>query len=217
MIPELADALHVDLETRSSVALRQAGPHVCENDYPGEEALQDFLKSRKYLDCRIAKIPGKPITVAEPEEWREIAGWPGYLVSSLGRVRGPRGWVLSTPLRTGYPSVSLRRHKKEYVHILVLEAFVGPRPSKEFDADHKDHNRTNCTLTNLRWRSSTANRRDHNALFGEAHPCAKLDEDSVKYIRRSDKTYRELAEMFGCSSEMSIWNAKHGKTWAHVP
>lgn len=78
----------------------------------------------------------------QTEEWRDIPGYRAYQVSSLGRVRSlPRvlsdgrraGGVILKPSidAKGYHRVSLRsngRSKTIRVHVLVAEAFLGPRP-----------------------------------------------------------------------------------------
>lgn len=79
----------------------------------------------------------------EAEEWRDIPGWLAYQVSSHGRVRSvPRalpdgrrsgGRILAQSAdRKGYALVSLSgdgRSRTVRVHVLVAEAFLGPRPA----------------------------------------------------------------------------------------
>lgn len=106
----------------------------------------------------------------EREEWRPVPGYEGYYeVSSLGRVRSldrevshptvgivrRKGKVLAqNPLNEdGYLGIGLNRDgikKKRAVHLLVLEAFTGPRPKGE-QACHNDGNNTNNRVENLRW------------------------------------------------------------------
>ena len=53
------------------------------------------------------------------------------------------------------------RRVKRRVHILVLEAFVGPKPSpKHVGAHAPDRNPANNRLNNLRWALPTENERD---------------------------------------------------------
>lgn len=116
-------------------------------------------------------------TQSMPESWKPVVGYEGlYEVSDMGRVRSldrvvkysngsthPHlGRVLKfTPLH-GYPSVCLAKsgtRKTRYVHLLVLEAFVGPRPPK-MEGCHNDDIQTNNCLVNLRWDTPSENRRD---------------------------------------------------------
>lgn len=107
------------------------------------------------------------------EEWRAVIGWEGlYEVSSEGRVRSlPRivpvtirgkratyvtgGKMLSLSKGNGgYPTVGMHNRgasRKDSVHVLVCEAFIGPRPSSEHQVNHKDFDKTNNTPGNLEW------------------------------------------------------------------
>ena len=106
------------------------------------------------------------------ENWRAVLGYEGtYEVSDLGRVRslpridaqgGSRRLRYFNPSRMdswGHLGVKLRRDgvtKSVYVHRLVLEAFVGPRPDGMVAChwnDIPDDNR----LSNLRWGSKSDN------------------------------------------------------------
>lgn len=113
------------------------------------------------------------------EKWRPVIGFEGlYEVSDEGRVRSlPRvvphrsggrltlsGRVLVGSRRAtrGYPMVNLWKDNTQharYVHALVLEAFVGPRPASA-DACHADGSVDNNRLTNLRWGSRSENMAD---------------------------------------------------------
>lgn len=116
------------------------------------------------------------------ERWLPIPGCEGsYEVSDHGRVRSLdrvvidkngrsirlRGQILKLipHVRDQYPQVGLppaaRGHKGgTSVHILVLEAFVGPRPSPDMDACHANDIRTDNRVSNLRWDTKTANAQD---------------------------------------------------------
>lgn len=99
------------------------------------------------------------------EDWRDVPGFAGYEVSDLGRVRSAkvgqprilRGWTVK-----GYPTVALRKDGRTFyrqVHRLVLLAFVGPCP-QSMEGCHGDGNPKNNHLANLRWDTSSANKRD---------------------------------------------------------
>jgi hypothetical protein len=103
------------------------------------------------------------------EEWRQLQDYPGYEVSSEGRVRslnGTRGNPRQEPLvlagkttaGNGYRAVSLGRGNTKYIHRLVGQTFI-PNPENLPQIDHINRNRTDNRVCNLRWvDSSTQNR-----------------------------------------------------------
>lgn len=112
------------------------------------------------------------------ERWLPVPGYEGYYdVSDLGRVRSldrvvPHGRGAVKRLRgrllkprfdsDGRQVVTLYGDGKRLtvrVYVLVLEAFVGPRPPG-FDCCHYDGDESNDRLSNLRWDTRSANRLD---------------------------------------------------------
>lgn len=57
-------------------------------------------------------------------------------------------------------------------------------------------------------------------VYGESHPAAKLDEDIVRYCRKTVgsgwATCALLARVFGVR-QSAMWMAVHGQTWNHLP
>lgn len=108
------------------------------------------------------------------EAWLPIPGFPGYEVSSAGRVRsrvkyhgdfGPR--ILKQPAnRDGYPTVHIchedGRKPVMKVHILVALAFHGPRPVG-LEVRHLDGDEQNNASTNLAYGTSSENSLDQVA------------------------------------------------------
>jgi hypothetical protein len=95
-----------------------------------------------------------------------IAPCRGYITGSVdrtitknnGRTQRRQGKLLKPfPNDKGY----LRVHvgKQRYVHDLVLEAWVGPRPPGRVHGCHADDNKTNNRLINLSWETAVANER----------------------------------------------------------
>lgn len=152
-------------------------------------------------------------------EYREVPSFPGYRVGSDGTVwtrlkRQPNHkiaigneWRLMKPtILQGYPRVCLYESgKKRYakVAILVLEAFVGPRPQGMEACHFPDRDRTNSRLDNLRWDTKEANEADmaiHGTRpRGGGHWNARLTDDDVASIRASSRSHSELAAKFGVS------------------
>lgn len=143
-----------------------------------------------------------------------------YLVSSSGEVTGPRGHVLRPWLSTdGYRTVSVAgRHR--LVHRLVAEAYIGASAE---EVDHIDGDRTNNSLTNLRYLSHAENVRASAAagrlMRGEAHVSAKLDEREARAILtaywRGEGGYKRLASRFN-RPVMVVRRLVTGETWKHL-
>lgn len=107
-------------------------------------------------------------------------GFPLYEVSDQGRVRSlsrefPRhvGKVLKHAVgRKGHHHVCLSNngHAKTFsVHILVLEAFVCPRPEGLIGL-HRDDDKTNNRVENLYWGTYSDNL--HDSVRNGTHPAA---------------------------------------------
>ena len=106
-------------------------------------------------------------------EWKPIHSLPGfeccieYYVNKLGQVKSTKGSIerILKPKvnKKGYLSVNLTQRigRKSvvsvYVHKLVALAFLGPSPTPYgrskgcSGVTHKDGNRSNCSVDNLKW------------------------------------------------------------------
>lgn len=177
------------------------------------------------------------------EEWRAIAGFADYEASNLGRVRSwsPRTWNARRPsaprllrpvqMVSGYLAVFLCASGIRVqctVHVIVLESFMGPRPTGMI-CRHLDGNRRNNRLPNLAWGTQTENLLDaHNhgticrgerrsavarRVAGSAAP--PLKEGDIVAIRESSLSQSVLALKYGVARS-SISQIKCGRTWKHV-
>lgn len=123
-------------------------------------------------------------------EWRTTPRAPGYLISDEGQVMGPRGKVLRPALCRGYPKVAICHRGEQRsisVHVLVCEAFHGPKPTPQHQVAHWDGDKTNNHASNLRWATAAENYADavrHGTnSTGERHGATKLDWEDVREIR----------------------------------
>lgn len=163
------------------------------------------------------------------ERWLPVAGYEDrYEVSDQGRVRaifrgrgrasrvprlislkpdgsGYRCLWLTDGTSAGAASFADRGYRREYVHRLVLEAFVGPAPDG-YVCRHLNDDRLDCRLSNLVWGTQLDNladaARNERILRGEARRCTKLTEAKVLEIRRrvaNGERRTELATEFGVS------------------
>lgn len=100
------------------------------------------------------------------EIWKEIPGYPGYVVSSFGRVVSlkpyKQGLKVATLDRRGYLRVAVSVDGVAHgprVHQLVALAFLGPRPGG-MEVRHLDGDRTRNVPWNLAYGTSSENQRD---------------------------------------------------------
>lgn len=161
------------------------------------------------------------------EVWKPVVGYEGlYEVSNQGRVRNLQTTrILSTKpsKHLGYVLCNLRRQgvvQGCYAHSLVLEAFVGLRPSSNHQACHGNGNRADNRLQNLRWGTRAENyedaRRHGTNSKGNRHGSAKLTEDAVLAIRADKRLHREIALDYGVSRSR-VTTIKNRKDWAWLP
>jgi hypothetical protein len=145
-------------------------------------------------------MQNRAFSLAYMETWKAIPGYEGrYEVSDIGRVRsldryveceGPikgkylskkKGRVLRPgPSNFGHLSVVLGRNNTQFVHKLVLLAFVGPAPDKH-ECCHNNGDPADNRLENLRW----GTRSENNTDAVVHHNRGKLSESDIQDIRRS--------------------------------
>jgi len=141
-------------------------------------------------------VPRWPIDPSE--DWRDVTGFELYYeVSSRGHVRSKRTGRILRPWIAAhrYHYVDLRGfncRRKVGVHVLVAEAFHGPRPSPRHEVAHSDGIGTHNDAASIRWATHAENVQDQRrhgtahapVMRGAAHPRAKLKEQDVIHIRR---------------------------------
>ena len=97
------------------------------------------------------------------ETWKPISDFPGYFVSDIGRVKGPRKILkpLPTARNRAYVYVCLYRDRLAHhrlIHRLVAEAFV-PNPHGLPTVNHENGIKTDCKASNLKWSSKSRQQR----------------------------------------------------------
>lgn len=176
------------------------------------------------------------------EIWKDVPGFPGYEVSSLGKIRSYHnnyGRICDRPVRLlrpkaknkGYLEVCLvriedgkRTRHSITVHNIVARAFIGPRPSGDFIVIcHSDGDKTNNSYENLRYDTHFGNMKDAvmcgQIKRGSENPMSKLTEIDVIEIRRLHESRQlsqtKLAKKFNvCRS--NIRNIIERNTWRHI-
>lgn len=143
-------------------------------------------------------------TVDSIEEWRPVPGFPGYLASSLGRVLGRRGWVLSPETtHDGYLRVVLYDAEggrtRRTLHSVVADAFGiegGPQ------VDHINGNKGDNRPANLRRVSQSDNIRADFERGARRAPrsafCTQLRRVAAARVRTGEPLIR-VARALGVS------------------
>jgi hypothetical protein len=121
------------------------------------------------------------------EEWRRIEGWPGYEISSLGRLGSwhklpnakhppqERRILVGGKDKDGYRRAVLvngKTRRSLRLHHLVLDTFQGKRPFPEAVARHLNGDLTDNSVTNLCWGTQQENiddRERHGRTRSGAH------------------------------------------------
>jgi len=172
-----------------------------------------------------------------------VVGWDGYYVTDHGRVfsfkhQGFRTSTIEldqepaelklTVARVGYrrraiPICNLRNGRANRlvrpVGLIVLRAFVGPRPSRAVMC-HANDNPFDNRLDNLRYDTQAANAadaiRNGRMPWGEEHCKALLTNAQAAEIIASADSITALAQTYGVSRDV-IEYIRRGQTYRHLP
>lgn len=158
--------------------------------------------------------------------WRPVLGG-AYEVSDTGLVRRARpgrgrthvGRILKPHrLNGGYLCISVWdvercRRRRVLVHVLVAEAFLGPRPDGT-EVNHRDGDPSHNSASNLEYVSHAENiRHGYRAKRRGAHPLAKVSDKNAAEIRRRRSNGErgvDLAREFGVSPQL-VSDIYHGR------
>ena len=132
----------------------------------------------------IHKVKAMVESNIETENIKKIQDYENYWITSSGKIWSKRSDKFLKPCvgGRGYKVVVLTNKeggKTKTLHRLIAKSFI-PNPENKPEVDHKDRNRINNKLENLRWvtglenqRYSYQNGREHNKpskdKFGELH------------------------------------------------
>jgi len=166
------------------------------------------------------------------ETWRNVRGYENiYQISNKTFVKNIKtGKILKQRLtHNGYLYVRLSKNGLgtiKNIHVLMLEAFIGPRPINCV-CRHLDGNKLNNNINNLRWGTRSENAQDsikHGTFHipdnrGSKCETSKLNDLQVSIIKKLLKdnylTHKEIAIIFGVSAR-NIRDIKNDKIWRHI-
>lgn len=145
------------------------------------------------------------------EQWKQIDGFPDYMVSDEGRIwtktriiKRPSGNYLRKGIfmkgrddTHGYLTVNVRNEKQIKnikVHRVVAKTFL-ENPHNKREVNHINGIKTDNRKSNLEWMTSKENKihawniglytkQDRSKLSGENNPTSKFTENQVREIRR---------------------------------
>lgn len=184
-----------------------------------------------------------PTPLSPPSEtWKEVADWPMYFVSNLGRVRSTLDHRIRKFSKRKYGYLNCVLSKQDgtgrksgfYVHRLVALAFI-PNPLGLSDVNHIDLNPANNVSTNLEWSTHGDNMRhamkargnwlkEHRSKFGATNKSpvqafSLMGGDPIRFASVKEaslyfkKPYTTFAPIVSRSIKLS-WSA-YGYRWAY--
>lgn len=161
----------------------------------------------------------------EEEQWRNVVGYELlYEVSSLGKIRRVEGGRANAKVGRILKNLTAKGVEYEYVHlfgydlksktkrihVLVAEAFLGPRPLN-YQVNHIDGNKRNNNYQNLEYLTPHEHMRHTIEVLNLKRKFTDNDIDQMRYLREEEKfTYKDIADVFGVDTK-TVWNILNGK------
>ena len=115
---------------------------------------------------------------------KDMIGYEGrYSICDNGEIRNKHGKTLGGYVsEKGYHYVKTYYGKKHRVHRLVAQAFIA-NPNEYPQVDHKDENKSNNSVDNLRWCTDAMNKDYHH----EKHGKGKHNPDRSRSMNPEDR------------------------------
>ena len=173
------------------------------------------------------------------EIWKDIDGYPDYMVSNMGRVKSLERNVVkgkgglykieekilkSIKKRDGYLQINLSKDGKQKTHLihrLVAQAFL-LNPNNLVEINHIDEDKTNNRADNLEWCS-----REYNCNYGTRNErisipilqFSKTDEfikkwDSAREVERELNIAHN--QITACCKKRKDYKTAGGYKWGYV-
>lgn len=203
--------------------------------YEGLYQVSDFgrvksfnLKFNINKRLKVIQLNNNKLSYAEIARQTGISeGFVNNMIKSPGRYLNTNGKILKPGKydRYGHLNVNLWKNgNKQFfaVHLLVMEAFVGPRP-EGMEICHNDGNPGNNRKDNLRYDTPKNNNKDkikHGTLpCGEKCSWSKVNNQQALEIKKLAKegkfTQTQIGKMFNIAPS-TVSNIKTGKHWKNL-
>lgn len=151
--------------------------------------------------------------------WAAIPGFPGYEISEGAEVRNSEGRVLRPDAsHERYLYVRLTKNGRKFkkgLHVLMLEAFVGPANGRW--ALHRNDVPTDNKLANLYWGTPKQNTQDRAANGrsprGERSVNALLTKELCAWVIESPQSSLKLAPILGVAPS-TVRAVRSGQNWS---
>lgn len=150
----------------------------------------------------------------ENEIWKPIKQYPGYEVSSLGRIKSYKvnkinGKLLSGKDSKGYVGIDIRingKTKQELLHRLVLSTFCPVEGWEELTVNHKNGNRKDNRLENLEWMTISENNSHARRILKTGLGAQRVHIITMKKEEEYFDTVTEAAQFMGVTKgTISRW------------
>jgi hypothetical protein len=148
-----------------------------------------------------------------------------YEIDSAGVIRNIKSkHVLKPFLSGGYYRVCIgnsanKANKKHYIHDLVAECWLGPKPAPEYEVDHIDRDKLNNDYHNLRWvtHSDNLKNRDYSNIHPPLNPQWYNSDANHDHMREIGKIHSEESKIrmrifygsfsrdFACAEDAATW------------
>lgn len=157
------------------------------------------------------------------EIWKLHPTWTNYEISNYGKVRNKttQQTLNGTKNGNGYIRIhvidivnNIRKH--EFLHKLVLETFIGPRPKGKIIRYYPDQDPSNNRLDNLSYNTSQQN--NYDRIENDTYNQAKLTPEMVLEIKEYIKqgiSGKLLSEEYKISRAI-ISNIGNNNIWKNI-
>lgn len=150
--------------------------------------------------------------------WKDIEGATNYEISNNGNVRNKTTKKILKGRKTkgGYLQVSIKfdgeeKFKNQYIHRLVAEAFIENKNNKK-EVNHKDGNKLNNNLNNLKWVTSSENQKHRHSIGINKTSNRRIGKfDLNGHLIKEYNSIIEAAEEENNGIRVSIDNVLRGK------